>query len=122
MFAMVQGKVREQSHGFTTICPDGPVIQIDLRRTEKVQGKTRGHATPFPYKSANRAIISPKGAEKLNSRVSQRFSKRWANAASIECGHVQINSKKENLMNTTNSVHPKKVVSQTPRNRLFNNS
>src|SRR5919108_2088261 len=31
--------------------------------------------------------------------------------------------KKENLMNTyTNSVHPKKVVSQTTRNRLFNNS
>jgi hypothetical protein len=35
----------------------------------------------------------------LETRASQRVSKRAANAASIKCGYVQNNSKKEYLMN-----------------------
>jgi hypothetical protein len=59
----------------------------------------------------------------LEIRYSQRFPKRVTNAASVECGHGQTNSKKENIMNTyTNAMHPKKKVHRTTRNNLFNNA
>jgi hypothetical protein len=53
----------------------------------------------------------------LNLRGSQRFSKRAANAPSIECGYVQTNSKGEKLMNThSNALQPEKEVHRTARN------
>jgi hypothetical protein len=56
----------------------------------------------------------------LNIRVPQRFSKRAANAASVECGYVQTNSKKENLMNTyTDAMNPKQEAHQASRTSLF---
>jgi hypothetical protein len=60
--------------------------------------------------------------EKPNKRGSQRVSKRAANAASIECGYVQTNSKGEKIMNTyTNAMHPKKGAHRTARTNPFQN-
>jgi hypothetical protein len=59
----------------------------------------------------------------LEIRGSQRFSKRAANARSVNYGYVQTNSKKENLMNThTNAMHPQKKAHRTTRNNLFHNT
>src|SRR5215216_2496061 len=59
----------------------------------------------------------------LEIRRSQRFSKRAANAISVNYGYVQTNSQKENPMNThTNAMHPQKKAHRTIRNNLFHNT
>jgi cell division protein FtsL len=72
---------------------------------------------------AGKAIISPKLTKKLNVRGSQRFSKRAANATSVNYGYVQTNSQKENLMNThTNAIHPQKKAHRTIRKNLVHST
>jgi hypothetical protein len=60
--------------------------------------------------------------QNLNIRGSQRFSKRAANAASVECGYVQTNSKGEKIMNTyTDTIKSKKEVDRSAHTNLFQN-